>query len=121
MTMLQDEKLNRIVNKAESNVERFPCFLSDVRNFSPYAIALPLAGRGRRAIARRVRGYGSLDDLPRGEKPLTPTLSPQERGEGAHFRCGAFVYLSRDLKSRVRVHHAAIDCDCVADHVVAGA
>jgi hypothetical protein len=34
----------------------------------------PLAGRGRIALAIRVRGYRSLCDLKRGERPLTPTL-----------------------------------------------
>jgi hypothetical protein len=35
----------------------------------------PLAGRGRIALAIRVRGYESLDSGARGERPLTPTLS----------------------------------------------
>jgi hypothetical protein len=30
----------------------------------------------------RVRGYRSLGESLLGEMPLTPTLSPQERGEG---------------------------------------
>jgi hypothetical protein len=34
-------KLNRIVNEAESNAERFHHFLSVTPNFLPYAIALP--------------------------------------------------------------------------------
>src|SRR5947209_5419260 len=42
----------------------------------------PLAGRGRRALARRVRGYRTHDNRLRGEMPLIPTFSPQERGEG---------------------------------------
>src|SRR5262245_13919799 len=29
-----------------------------------------------------VRGYRSIDRAPLGREPLTPTLSPQERGEG---------------------------------------
>src|SRR4051794_20958372 len=44
----------------------------------------PLAGRGRIASpeAIRVRGYRSIDEVPARREPLTPTLSPQERGEG---------------------------------------
>ncbi len=46
----------------------------------------PLAGRGRIALAIRVRGtlralHYVLNTLI--EEPLTPTLSPQKRGEGA--------------------------------------
>jgi len=50
---------------------------------SPYLA--PLAGRGRIASrdAIRVRGYRSIGIGMRGEMPLTPNLSPQERGEGA--------------------------------------
>ena len=46
----------------------------------------PLAGRGRIAFAIRVRGYRSINSHqhPRRE-PLTPTLSPQARGEGAEL------------------------------------
>jgi hypothetical protein len=36
----------------------------------------PLAGRGRVALAIRVRGYRALEDLACGERPLTLTLSP---------------------------------------------
>jgi len=49
----------------------------------------PLAGRGRIALAIRVRGYRSINShqyLRR--EPLTPTLSPQGRGEGAHRNRG---------------------------------
>src|SRR5690349_7960358 len=44
----------------------------------------PLAGRGRIASsdAIRVRGYRSIDGAPGWREPLTPNLSPQERGEG---------------------------------------
>jgi hypothetical protein len=44
VAMEQDEKLNRIGNEAESNVERFPCSPSDIPNFAPHAIALHLGG-----------------------------------------------------------------------------
>jgi hypothetical protein len=43
----------------------------------------PLAGRGRIAFAIRVRGYRSIDRSQSRREPLTPTLSPQARGEGA--------------------------------------
>ena len=43
----------------------------------------PLAGRGRIALAIRVRGYRSIDRSHSLREPLTPTLSPQARGEGA--------------------------------------
>jgi len=41
--------------------------------------------RGEVGAKRRVRGYRTLKDhrCQRIEEPLTPTLSPQERGEGA--------------------------------------
>jgi hypothetical protein len=58
----------------------------------------PLAGRGRIALAIRVRGSLRMrfvcnpgEGPPRSfelqnlrKQPLTPTLSPQARGEGAH-------------------------------------
>ncbi len=50
----------------------------------------PLAGRGRIALAIRVRGYRSINwHQLRGERPLTPPLSPQVRGEGV-------LHLARD-------------------------
>jgi hypothetical protein len=45
----------------------------------------PLAGRGRIAFAIRVRGYRSIDRSHSRREPLTPTLSPQARGEGAEL------------------------------------
>ena len=51
----------------------------------------PLAGRGRIASAIRVRGsFRAFLCLPdsRIERPLTPTLSPQGRGEGVRLICG---------------------------------
>jgi hypothetical protein len=48
---------------------------------SPGSHLAPLAGRGRRALARRVRG--TLRESSARIEPLTPTLSPQAgRGEG---------------------------------------
>jgi len=43
----------------------------------------PPAGRGRIALAIRVRG--TLRELRPLREPLTPTLSPQERGEGEDY------------------------------------
>ncbi len=53
----------------------------------------PLAGRGRRALARRVRGYRYRRSHSRRE-PLTPALSPQARGEGAHRRRRSYPAIS---------------------------
>jgi peptide/nickel transport system ATP-binding protein len=47
MTLKRGRRQNRIVNEAESNIEHTCCFRSDTPNFSPYAIALPPAGRGK--------------------------------------------------------------------------
>jgi hypothetical protein len=45
----------------------------------------PPAGRGRIALAIRVRGYRSIDRSHSLREPLTPTLSPQARGEGVQL------------------------------------
>ncbi|MGY2849757.1 nitrite reductase/ring-hydroxylating ferredoxin subunit [Bradyrhizobium sp. USDA 4510] len=42
----------------------------------------PLAGRGRIALAIRVRGYRSIGISSRRREPLTPTLSPRRAGRG---------------------------------------
>jgi hypothetical protein len=64
-----------------------------VREFESRALLhlSPLAGRGRIASAIRVRGSRHAllcfkDSWI--EEPLTPTLSPQGRGEGAHLALG---------------------------------
>jgi hypothetical protein len=45
----------------------------------------PKQSFGYVALAIRVRGYRSINwHQLRGEKPLTPTLSPQVRGEGVY-------------------------------------
>src|SRR5208283_5100976 len=46
----------------------------------PHSLFTSPIGGGRRAVARRVRGYG----LSRIMNPLTPTLSPTGRGGSQH-------------------------------------
>ncbi|MEH2553406.1 hypothetical protein V1286_000935 [Bradyrhizobium algeriense] len=48
----------------------------------------PLAARGRIAFTIRVRGYRSINRSQSRREPLTPTLSPQARGEGANRNRG---------------------------------
>jgi hypothetical protein len=61
--------------------------MSELTPRTPLNLA-PLAGRGRIAFAIRVRGYRSIDRAHARREPLTPTLSPQARGEGANRNCG---------------------------------
>src|SRR5258708_38052906 len=62
----------------------------------------PLAGRGRIALAIRVRG--TIRESESAESPLTPTLSPQVRSEGevaALFRISGRDHFDLDQKSGI--------------------
>src|SRR5258705_13515442 len=50
-----------------------------IRNYPRFRSDSPI-GRGRIALAIRVRGYGLTIDL-------SPSSQPSPMGEGAHFRC----------------------------------
>src|SRR5258708_2330875 len=81
-----------------------------IRSEDPSYSPLPACGGGRRALRAAGEGvpHSILLQQSRMEEPLTPTLSPQERGEGAHrHRCEIDYFAATVLTSAERLASSA--------------